>query len=83
MAAESSKQKVLQEWEGVIKAIVGDTVHVELVDITAKDTQANEVAEMPITFFLRPGMIFKWRIVRNKNNEIIQELEMRRGSFYQ
>ena len=81
MAAESSKRKVLQEWEGVIDAIEGDTVHVQLVDVTAGDTQANEVAEMKLGQFLKPGSIFKWRIIRNENNEVISNVELIRGTF--
>ncbi len=59
----------MQEWEGVVTAVEGDTVFADLIDITAKSHHVNESAELPLSEFnpedragIRRGTIFRWAI---------------------
>lgn len=68
-AAVGSSMAALQEWEGVITAIEGDTVFADLLDVTAGRRDPDETGEIPLIEFLiedRPklhrGVIFRWAI---------------------
>ena len=59
----------LQEWEGVVTAVIDDLIHANLVDITAGDAVTDEVAEIPLSEVSQPdrsrvvpGAIFRWVI---------------------
>lgn len=59
----------LQEWEGVVTAVIDDLIYATLIDITAGDAVTDEVAEIPLSEVSHPdrsrvvpGAIFRWVI---------------------
>lgn len=60
---------VLQEWEGYVFDISGDTLQARLVDVTAGSTHEEEEAVIPLVQFsarelagVRVGSVFRWAI---------------------
>jgi hypothetical protein len=64
-----SSMAAMQEWEGVVTAVEGDTIYADLIDITANRRHADETAEIPLGEFqiedrpmVKRGTVFRWAI---------------------